>query len=205
MILQACIFARCSYLALVTGLLWFLWVCNMKDETWDTKQEANIGWELGAGCTLGTCPSQHVLCVWLSASPSAFLSHSQSPGTIVAPLSRTIKPPLDGSGCISALISAVITFITKLPQICETRNVRQHRDNILMLPRMLVSQQFLLCPLAAPLTRIILIWSMFSQTLWRPWRNILTCLMSPDVSRCLAAVWLKSDHTHTCRQQTRMI
>ena len=57
--------------------------------------------------------------VWLSASTSAFLLILSLRATIVTPLSRTIKPPLDGRGCISALISAVITFIAKLPLICE--------------------------------------------------------------------------------------
>ena len=68
---------------------------------------------------LYTCPGQHVTRVWLSASTSAFLLILSLRAPIVTPLSRTIKHKLDGGGCISALISAVITFIAKLPLICE--------------------------------------------------------------------------------------
>ena len=91
-----------------------------EDASSDTKHEANIGCVVTRLVTGGcTCPGQHVSSVWLSVSTSAFLLILSLRAPIVTPLSRTIKHKLDGGGCISALISAVITFIAKLPLICE--------------------------------------------------------------------------------------
>ena len=64
------------------------------------------------GCVV-TWPGQHVLSGYLLSI--GIPAHSQSPG----PLSLHCPGQLNSAGCISALISAVITFIAKLPLICE--------------------------------------------------------------------------------------
>ena len=135
-------------------------------------------------CILCTCPGQHVLCLVICLF-IGIPGHSQSGGPIVTPLSGTIKPPRDGPG-VSPLWSVQLSLL--LPSFLwfvragMWDNTGQYTG---MLPRRLVSQQLLLCPLVVKSSPSIFLdlFSLFSPPHVQSrhgdsWCNVTCALMS---------------------------